>query len=160
MDTAPLPGRPDEGFTPISRSWKRVATTGVHLTGRAIQGHEQVAKFAKVASTAQGRTPADNPRHGAVPRPSIPRSQSQGRDASLTRQQRPPFADAQPNQLLWTHALRLPTRRRTHSTSSEATGASMLPRWGTLSTPLPGMYRPKLLKHPPSGFAPPFPTPA
>jgi hypothetical protein len=60
----PPPARSGAGFTPAGRSWKMVAQTGVHLTGRAIQGHETIAKFAKIASTAQGWTPQGNLHRG------------------------------------------------------------------------------------------------
>jgi hypothetical protein len=66
---APPPVHPDDGFKPVGRSWNTVARMGIHLTGRAIQGHENVAKFTKIASTAQGRTPQGNLRQGAVPPP-------------------------------------------------------------------------------------------
>lgn len=54
--------------TAVRRGWNRPVETGINITDKSVRQQASAAKLATAATTAQGRTPAGNPRQGA-PRP-------------------------------------------------------------------------------------------
>ena len=55
---------------PARRGWDRSAETGINITEKAVHQQARTAQIASEAASAQGRTPAGNPRQGA-PQPQI-----------------------------------------------------------------------------------------
>ena len=63
VSKAPPP--PREVPTPAKRGWNKPAEVGINITDSSVRQHANTTKLASAAASAQGRTPAGNPRQGA-----------------------------------------------------------------------------------------------
>ena len=64
VDTAPPPT--NVAPLPARRGWNKMAETGINITDTAVRQQARTAQRASEAASAQGRTPAGNPRQGAT----------------------------------------------------------------------------------------------